>query len=94
MLEINDHPSFNIMSSRDGPDGPVKEPSEVDKYIKVRIVGDAIKLMKNFSDDRSQIEKSGSWIRILPSYDMEGEFESFIKAKYLFDRLLNKKGSK
>ena len=96
VLEINDHPSLNILATREGAKGLEKEPSEVDKYIKVKVVGDAIKLMskKKYKNDRSQIDKSGCWHRILPSVDMEGEFESFIKAKYIFERLLNRKGAK
>ena len=82
--------------TKEGPHGLIKEPSEVDRYIKVKVVGDAIKLMaqKKHKSDRSEIVKSGCWHRILPSEDMEDEFESFIKAKYIFDCLLNKKGSK
>ena len=45
VLEINDHPSLNILMSKEGPTGLIKEPSEVDRYIKVKVVGDAIKLM-------------------------------------------------
>ena len=49
MLEINDHPSLNILATKEGPTGLIKEPSEVDKYIKVKVVGDAIKLMSKKS---------------------------------------------
>ena len=82
--------------TKEGAKGLEKEPSEVDRYIKVKVVGDALKLMsmKKFKDDRSQIDQSGCFHRILPSPDMDGEFDSFMKAKYLFDRLMNKKGSK
>ena len=45
VLEINDHPSLNILMTKEGPTGLIKEPSEVDRYIKVKVVGDAIKLM-------------------------------------------------
>ena len=47
ILEINDHPSLNIMLSKEGPSGP-KEPSEVDRYIKMKVVGDAIQLMDKY----------------------------------------------
>ena len=55
IIEINDHPSLNILQTKEGPDGLIKEPSEVDKYIKVKVVGDAIKLMskKKHKSDRS-----------------------------------------
>ena len=57
MLEINDHPSLNIMLCKEGPTSMLKYPSEVDRFIKTRVVSDAIKLMrkKKFKNDRSQI---------------------------------------
>jgi len=69
VLEINDHPSLNILLTKEGPKGLLKFPSEVDKFIKVKVVGDAIKLMRKseHKNDRSQIEKHGCWHRILPS---------------------------
>ena len=48
VLEINDHPSLNINLCLEGDKGLIKEPSEVDKYIKVKVIGDAIKLMHKF----------------------------------------------
>ena len=55
VLEINDHPSLNILMTKEGAKGLEKEPSEVDRYIKVKVVSDALKLMskKKFKDDRS-----------------------------------------
>jgi len=47
VLEINDHPSLNILLTKEGPKGLIKNPSEVDRYIKVKVVGDAIHLMRN-----------------------------------------------
>jgi len=58
VLEINDHPSLNILQAKEGQNSTsMKIPSEVDKYIKVKVVGDAIKLMKTrkYRDDRGQI---------------------------------------
>ena len=46
VLEINDHPSLNIMLCLEGDKGLIKEPSEVDKFIKCKVIGDAIKLMR------------------------------------------------
>ena len=68
----------------------------MDKFIKVKVVGDAIKLMseQKYKSDRSKIVTSGCWRRVLPAADMDGEFDSFIKAKYIFEKLLNKKGGK
>ena len=47
---------------------------------------------KKHKADRSAIERFGCWKRILPSDDDE-EYLTFTKAKYLFDRLMNKKGA-
>lgn len=73
MLEINDHPSLNIQLCKEGATGLLKYPSEVDKYIKVKVVGDAINLMskKKFKSDRSQVASFGCWHRISPSCDDE-----------------------
>lgn len=48
VIEINDHPSLNINLCLEGEKGLIKELSEVDKYIKVKVIGDAIKLMRKF----------------------------------------------
>ena len=42
VIEVNDHPSLNIQLCKEGATGLLKYPSEVDKYIKVKVVGDAI----------------------------------------------------
>jgi hypothetical protein len=87
---------LNILLTKEGAKGQglLKFPSEVDKYIKTKVVGDAINLMrkKKHKADRSAIERFGCWKRILPSDDDE-EYLTFTKAKYLFDRLMNKKGA-
>ena len=81
------------MLCKEGPTSLLKYPSEVDKFIKTRVVSDAIKLMrkKKFKNDRSQISSFGCWKRILPTGDEE-DYQTFAKAKYLFERLLNRKG--
>jgi hypothetical protein len=48
VLEVNDHPSLNINLCYEGEDGPVKIPSEIDRHIKVKVIGDAIKFMNKF----------------------------------------------
>ena len=94
MLEVNDHPSLNIQLCKESATGLLKYPSEVDKFIKVKIVGDAIELMRKqkFKNDRSQIQSSGCWVRISPSGDEE-DYQTFSKAKYLYEKLLNRKGT-
>ena len=42
LFEINDHPSLNINLEKEGPIGLIKEVSEIDKYLKVKILGEAI----------------------------------------------------
>lgn len=71
VLEVNDHPSFNILLTKEGPNCLIKQPSEVDRYIKVKVVGDAIKLMTNkkLKENRHEISQYGCWHRILPSAD-------------------------
>ena len=65
--------------------------SEVDKYIKTKVVGDALDLMleSKYRNDRSKVKSHGCWKRILPSGE-EDEFMTFCKAKYLYERLLNR----
>ena len=94
MLEVNDHPSLNIQLCKESATGLLKYPSEVDKFIKVKIVGDAIELMRKqkFKNDRSQIQSSGCWVRISPS-GHEEDYQTFSKAKYLYEKLLNRKGT-
>ena len=72
----------------------MKFPSEVDRFIKTTVVGDAIKLMrkKKFKLDRSQLLQHGCWKRILPQEHEEEDYQTFAKAKYLYEKLLNRKG--
>ena len=77
---------MNIMQASQGYTGQPRFVSEVDKYIKMMVVGDALELMldDNFKSDRSVVQKYGCWRRILPSGD-EDEFMTFCKAKYLYE---------
>ena len=46
LLEINDHPSMNINLEKTGEHGQVmKEVSEIDKFVKVKILGEAIEMI-------------------------------------------------
>lgn len=49
LFEINDHPSLNIFVEKEGEKGLLKEPSEIDKFIKVKVLGEAIQFMKKKS---------------------------------------------
>lgn len=91
IFEINDHPSLNINLEKEGQKGLIKEVSEIDKYIKMKIVGEAIKLMKKKDVERSEIESYKGYHRILPSTQFQG-YESFYNAKKIFDYLIGKKG--
>ena len=85
---------MNILLTKEGDKGLIKQPSEVDKYIKTTVVGDAIRLMrsKKHRADRAQIAQLGCWKRILPSEDAT-EYQMFAKAKYLYEKIVNRKGS-
>jgi hypothetical protein len=50
------------MLTKEGAKGLIKEPSEVDKFIKTTVVGDAIKLMKRFKgESRAEVDRYRSW---------------------------------
>ena len=67
VIEVNNHPSMNIYLCKEGPKGLIKETSEIDQFIKMKVAGDAIKLMKNKKKaKRHEIEKYRSYSRILP----------------------------
>jgi hypothetical protein len=84
VLEINDHPSLNIMLSLEGEKGLIKEPSEVDRYIKVTVIGDAIKLMRKRPDADYKC-----WHKILPDSSV-AEIDCFLKAKTVYESLVTK----
>lgn len=56
LFEINDHPSLNINIEKEGAKSLLKEVSEIDKYLKVKILGEAIKLMKKKRVNRADIQ--------------------------------------
>lgn len=56
LFEINDHPSLNINLEKEGQKGLIKEVSEIDKFLKVKILGEAISLMKKKSLDRANTD--------------------------------------
>jgi tubulin polyglutamylase TTLL11 len=82
VIEVNDHPSLNIfLAYLDEDEGPVKLPSEVDRYIKTKIIGDAIKLMKKYKKNvRHGVKKYKCWHSLLPCEEAE-YFDSFIRLK-------------
>mmetsp|Transcript_12817 Transcript_12817/g.9291 ORF Transcript_12817/g.9291 Transcript_12817/m.9291 type:complete len:138 (+) Transcript_12817:13-426(+) len=93
LFEINDHPSLNINLEKEGEKGLLKEPSEIDKYIKTKVVGEALKFMKNRNLDRAGTERYKGWVRVLPNQDLDGNWDFFMKAKVIYDRLVAKKGA-
>ncbi len=66
LFEINDHPSLNINLEKEGEKGLEKEVSEIDKYLKTKILGEAIKLMSKGQQARREIQTYKGFIRILP----------------------------
>lgn len=86
LFEINDHPSLNINLEKEGPKGLIKEISEIDKFIKTRILGEAISLMKKKSLVRSEIETYKGYIRILPDSNYDS-YDAFSKLKVIFNKL-------
>ncbi len=91
LLEINDHPSLNINLEKDGEHGHIKELSEIDKFVKVKILGDAINFMKSKDLKRHEVECYQGWIKLLPNKDFDG-YDAFYKAKIIFDKLNGRKG--
>ncbi len=91
VLEINDHPSLNINICLEGEKGLIKELSEVDKYIKVKVIGDAIKLMRKFQtgEKRSEVKAYKCWHRLLPD-PLVNDIDSFMQAKAVYEALVGK----
>lgn len=67
LFEINDHPSLNIFLEKEGD--PSKEISEIDKHVKMKVLGDAICLMKKKNLDRVTTERYKGYHRVLPDSD-------------------------
>eukprot|EP00347_Sterkiella_histriomuscorum_P019520 403341319 len=91
LFEINDHPSLNIFIEKEGKTGLIKEPSEIDKYIKMRVLGQAIQFMKKKNIQRDTVDSFKGWHRLLPSNEFEG-YDAFYKAKIIYDKLVAQKG--
>jgi hypothetical protein len=77
---------LNINLEKEGMKGLIKEISEIDKYLKVKILGEAISLMKKKSLDRPNTEQYKGWIRILPD-DKYDQYDVFYKVKTIFNKL-------
>jgi hypothetical protein len=91
VLEINDHPSLNINLCLEGEKGLIKELSEVDKYIKVKVIGDAIKLMRKFpsGEARADVKAYRCYHRLMPD-PLVYDIDSFIRAKAVYEALAGK----
>ena len=71
VLEVNNSPSMNINLCKEGKT-LIKEPSEIDRYIKTKIIGDAIKLMHHKKKkSRKSLGKYKTWEQILPCEEAE-----------------------
>lgn len=90
VLEINDHPSLNILMTLEGDKGLIKSPSEVDKYIKVKVIGDAIKLMRKHPriDQQAELASYRCWHRLLPG-DCD-EIDIYLRATEVYEQLAGK----
>lgn len=77
LLEINENPSMNIEMCKEGTSQAhpclLKSPSEVDKHIKVKCLGDALNLMlstrcaksrESSTQKRNATNKFGCWQRL------------------------------
>ena len=74
VLEINDSPSLNINICKEGGrgEGLITLPSEVDRYIKTKVVGSALNMMletkgksqKSRRAKRSEIQEYECWHRL------------------------------
>ena len=56
LFEINDHPSLNINLEKEGDKGLIKELSEVDKYIKMKVLGEGLQLMYKNKTNRGELD--------------------------------------
>lgn len=65
VLEINSTPSLNIEICKEGATGLIKNPSEVDRFIKTKILGDAI----DFA--RTKGKNLGCYTQIAPNDELE-----------------------
>lgn len=94
IMEINSNPSLNIFLERPIPgsvDGQnEKILQELDKHVKTRVVGEAIRLVT----DEGNGEFEGAFDQILPESPAMDEYYLWNKAQYLFDLMLQTSTSK
>jgi len=87
------NPSLNINLEKEGDKGLIKELSEIDKYIKMKILGEAIQLMKKGTLNRATTDSYKGYSRILPNEELDGGFDCFYNAKKIYDKLVGKRGA-
>jgi len=96
VLEINDSPSMNMNLNKEGGkgEGLITHKSEVDKYIKTRVLSQAFKLMlKNSKLDskdkryqkRSEIEEHDCWVK-LEMAEFREKYNTYMFAAQIFDK--------
>ena len=87
---------MDITLKRNLPSGEVeKSIGHASRFILTNVVSSAIKLMtESDRSDRHLVERTGCFKRVLPTDDgtMEPNFAVDIKAKYLFELLVARKG--
>jgi len=75
LLEVNNHPSMNIYLEKEhmgGNEGRIV--SLIDHYVKKRILGDTILLVKKKKEKIKQIDEFRSLSKIFPTDDSESNF--------------------
>jgi len=97
VLEVNDHPSMNLSFQYETDEGSKASiVSAVDKFVKLKMIGDAVKLMKKKSVKckRHELVNYKNWTRISPAINsIETEdFFVFLNAKRIFDEMNGKQG--
>lgn len=66
-MEINSNPSLNIFLEKDIEGAPEKQLQEIDKYIKERVMTEAIRIVC----DQGEGEFDGCFEQLLPDPNME-----------------------
>jgi hypothetical protein len=83
---------MNININKEGPKGLLTQPSEIDKYIKVKVLGEAITLVKNHTKEQVLgLKKYKGWEKLLPDPELT-EYQTFSLAKKIFDKLAGQTG--
>jgi hypothetical protein len=85
-MEINSNPSFNMFLERDLPNGEVEKTlSELDRFVKSKVVGEAIRLVTGHGND----DDEGLFEQVLPCQDEDMDrFSIWNGAQELFELLL------